>query len=66
MHSVNNMAENLLNDEDYYQILVNQFQDKNLKYVSAEVKKISEQVEGLLGEHYSLKITYLQKGIEKR
>lgn len=59
------VKDELLNNEDYIKILQERFKTKDIEFVDAEIKNFSKNVEGLLGEHYSLIIKYNLKGEEK-
>lgn len=48
----------ILNKDDYCRILQNRFSSQTVQYVSSTLVSLSENVEGFLGDHFILNITY--------
>lgn len=52
------MANKVLTQEDYLKILQNKFNTKDIDFIGAKWERISNNVEGYMGEHETLKLIY--------
>lgn len=59
------MLENILDEDDYKQILKNKFKTQNIEFQRAEWRPLSENVEGFLGQHYILNLFYKNENKEE-